>query len=116
MIESIAYAILLFAAIIGFVHIFGLLEHRLLFRDRGTSVISLVPLNGHIEEVEILVRDLISSQHWNHKEQGTIVLVDIGLDEETRDICEKISKDHSGIIVCDNCELKNLLQISIGCK
>lgn len=116
MVEAIAYAVLLFAAVIGFVHLFGALERRLLFRKRKSSVISVIPLSGHVEEMELLVRDLLSSQRWNRAQQDAIVLVDVGLDVETRNICEKITKDHSGIVLCDDCQLKNLLQRSICCN
>ena len=87
MVEAIAYAVLLFAAVIGFVHLFGALERRLLFRKRKSSVISVIPLSGHVEEMELLVRDLLSSQRWNRAQQDAIVLVDVGLDVETRNIC-----------------------------
>lgn len=116
MVEAIAYTVLLFAAAVGFVHLFGVLENKLLFRKRKTSVISVIPLSGRVEEIELLVRDLLSLKHRNQLKQDAIVLVDVGMDDETRDICEKMSKDNSGIVVCDDCQLENLLQRSIGCK
>ncbi len=116
MVEAIAYALLLLAAVIGFVHIFGVIERKLIFRKGKPSIISVIPLKGHIEEIEAMIRDTLSYRRVRGTNMDAIVLVDTGLDAETRDICEKISKDYSGVVLCDDCQLKNLLQRSIGCK
>lgn len=114
---EIAYIILLLAAVIGFAHVIGIIQRKIIFGGKDLHLVSVMPLSGHIEDVELIVRGLISRQRWNHRRTcTTIVLVDAGMDEETREICERISKDRSGVLVCDNCQVGNLIERGMGCN
>lgn len=111
MVEVITYTILLLAAVVGFAHILSMLEQKLLHSKHQAHTITVVPLSGHVEEMELLIRELRTGRR--RKENTNLLLVDAGMDEETRSICEKLCGEYVDLIMCDQCQVGNLLQRSI---
>ncbi|MDE5852847.1 MAG: hypothetical protein K2G97_02255 [Oscillospiraceae bacterium] len=110
--EFISYGILLLAAFIGFIHIFDVIEMWIIRSNQPVNSIVIVPLEGHIDEIEILAREFRSKYRKN--DNTSLLFVDVGMDKETRDICETFCGDYSDVLLCDDCQVYNLLKMSIA--
>ena len=108
--EIIAGAIITFLAIFGAVELLSRLKRKLLKSAvKGTAIV--VAASGHDEEIEYSVRSLVSqADDLETGGERFIVVVDNGMDEETRKICEKIKSDFCGVEVCKMSELSQVFE------
>ncbi len=109
---AVAYGILLLAAVVGFAHILKLCEGFILRSNQPVSVITVAPLAGHIEDMELLARELRTGN--NKRRQTRVLLVDTGMDAQTRAVCEKLSKDFDDLILCEDSRAGTLLDQGIA--
>lgn len=106
---EVIYVVIMVFAMVGFGYLFQLICCRL--SSKNCQIISLLPLSGHIDGLECKIRTLLWQQRMQKLEPNNIlILVDHGLDIQTRDICEKIDKDFDNVIVCDDCQVGNLIE------
>lgn len=54
----------------------------------------IIPIGGHREDVEFILREAVSKIRWKNKNHE-IICVDKGMDEETQKICKLMSKDYT---------------------
>lgn len=104
----IAGILLSFFAIIGITETYRSIKHYMLAPTQGRAVFTL-SCKGHDEQIEYHVRSL-ANQANDMRFHGAplIVIIDAGMDEETRNICEKLTKDLNGVTVCKNTDLSHL--------
>ncbi|MGN1043280.1 MAG: hypothetical protein ACI4PR_00550 [Acutalibacteraceae bacterium] len=58
-----------------------------------------VPINGHKEDIEFIIRNIILELKKAHKiYTSKIIFIDCGMDKETRKICEIFCKNYSETI------------------
>ncbi len=88
---------LFFAGLIGIAEIFQFVEERWYQRGNTLSEICVLPLEGHIEQVEGIVRAV-----WRnlYGKRPRMYLCDLGMDAETREICRLLCTEHSNITLC----------------
>lgn len=87
-------------ALWGFVDIIRLIERTFLSRRAKQINIVIIPLTGHVENLEQIVRSAISEQTWSKTESTEIILLDNGLDEETRKLCRILCAEGS-VALCN---------------
>lgn len=112
--ETVFYIALLLAAVIGFAHIFEIFENWLLKPRKKVNTVTIVPLSGHIEDVEQIIRDLKSGDCLKRETQ--YLLADTGMDKETRDICETLCSKDLSVTFCESYQISDLLQRSMKSK
>lgn len=75
------------------------------------SKIIIVPIGGHVDDIEIFIRSLISravGSKFGFVEN--IIIADMGADEETAEICKNLESQYDFIYFCEGREISEKLQ------
>lgn len=72
------------------------------------KIMVVVPVSGHNEEVEYLLRSALAKLRWIGSVYERVVCIDCGMDDETRKICDIIKKDYPFIEVYTQEEFKEI--------
>lgn len=110
MITYIATAIIILTSIIGVTEIFRLIEHRILTGKERPQLVSVIPLKGHVEKAEYLLRGVANEALWENHAHDNIVVIDMGMDEETREICAMLAEELKCLTVCQKEELPTVIE------
>jgi hypothetical protein len=103
--EIIAGVLLSFFAVVGIAEV-GRCIRKYLLEPAVKRAAFVVTCAGHDEQIEYCVRSL--ENQANELRLGgdrLIIVIDAGMDAETRAICEKLEHDISGVTVCKTSEL-----------
>lgn len=106
--EIIAGVLISFFAVVGFAEVLRCAKKYLL-EPVGKRAAFVVTCAGHDEQIEYCVRSL--ANRANEIACGgdrLIIVVDAGMDDETRGICERLAHDIDGVTVCKTCELPHM--------
>lgn len=96
-------------AIWGIVDLIRRLEQYLLSGKEKQYHIVVIPLQGHVENLEYIVRCAASQNLWHNKAMDAeVVLLDQGLDNESKAMCRSLCRDDS-IILCDEYTAKDVI-------
>lgn len=107
---TILYGIIAVAAVIGFAEVIGWIQQKIIYGRRKFDTVSVVPFRGHVENAELIVRDAMSSLRWNNRRSpSSLIIIDAGMDAETRCICDILSEDLDGVAVCTQQEAGGVL-------
>ena len=107
MLQIVIGTVIAFLAIAGVAEIaHNIQEFFFMPREKVTM---MVKTSGHDERIEYLVRSLVSRAQGFQKASPVIIIVDEGMDEETKRICEKLSGEFPYISICAPNELANLV-------
>lgn len=103
MAELITGTILAFLAIVGAAELLRALTDYMLRPSRG-KVAFIVAISGHEEQTEYLLRSLIfkarAVSFLYHK--PCIIVVDRGMDDETKKICETLADELGCVEICSD--------------
>ncbi len=109
---------LLFWVVIGALALFGLAQFcqwviLLCLRPRYLPpCYELIPLHGHVEDVEELIRyHYYQRKSAKRQPHYCLLIVDMGMDKETRDVCLLMQGDYPCISVCQAGEVERYLKI-----
>jgi hypothetical protein len=106
--EIIAGVLISFFAVIGITEA-GRLIKKYLLAPVGKRAAFVVTCAGHDEQIEYYVRSLANQANdLNLGGDRLIVVVDAGMDTETRAICEKLANDIEGVTICTTGELARI--------
>lgn len=73
------------------------------------SKIIIIPVGGHVDDVELFVRSIINKSKLIGRDFHSIILANMGADEETKIICTLLSNEYEFVYFCDGREiLENL--------
>lgn len=101
-------ALLCFFAVVGVAEIAKSIKKRMLtpcFKNPAF----IITCSGHDEQIEYSVRSLVSqADELCPCGRRLIILLDEGMDEETRSICKFLEHDIAGVTVCKRPELLHL--------
>ena len=96
MLDVIISVIMLCLAVVGLIEMFRVISF--FFCERKNTTITLIPIYGHVEDIEIVLRNAMSNSQWlSNKDTQRIICLDLGIDEETRNICEIFKEEHECI-------------------
>lgn len=101
--EAIGLFVLIFTSLVGIFTLVRLLAEKLLDGAPEEEVISILPVKGHEERVEYLLRAL--SEKARHK----IIVADFGMDEETREIVLRMKAEFQNFNLLDENELDDYI-------
>lgn len=95
----------LLGVIVACLAVFGLIEVlRIILmpflnpQDSKEGFIILVPACGHDEEIEMTLRSLVADVRWRFAgKPWRVICLDLGMDTETRKICEIFSEEYAFI-------------------
>ena len=104
----------LFVLIIGFIHIVSIFEKWVLKSKIPANIIIIIPISGHMEEMEMLAREYKAK--YKHNEKVSLLFLDMGMDKETRDICEIFCADNRNFILCYYHQIDNILRKNVVVK
>lgn len=109
--EKILLVLVLLLALYGCTQLIRWLALRLLEpeeRDRGLRIL---PVSGHRDDLEFVVRAAAVQRRWAHPlhKPERLLLLDAGMDGETRRVAELLSKDVPGIELWDTEKLEDFL-------
>ncbi len=105
-----AISIIIVTSIIGLATIISTIIHRSSL-DQNQQLISIVPLSGHVEKIEYIIRSmLIQFKQTNIiNSQPYIIIIDMGIDDETKKICYLFAEKNTNISICKKDELPSFI-------
>ena len=111
MLEAILHTLVANLAVIGIADFIRLLIEKILGGAKRQLLVSLIPCKGHEEELEYLVATALTrlGSHCSGG-SGCILLVDCGMDEESRIIGELICRKHPCVELCEECVLGDVMK------
>lgn len=106
--ENLIFLCLSVFIIYSLVQISCLLQQFLVSEAQSVRSFLVVALSGKMDDVEVVARKYMLKCKFDKQMQ--LVLVDVGLDDKARKICERFCQTHSEIIFCLNNQLSSILQ------
>lgn len=101
----IAGVLISFFAIVGLAEVGRGVMKYLLTPKPGNGAI-IVTCKGHDEQIEYYLRSLANqADEYRFLNRPHIIVIDAGMDDETRSICESLARDIDGIAICKTNEL-----------
>ena len=108
MLEIIIGTFFALLAIIGIVEIWRAAQGAFLMpRDARTTF--MIVSEGHDEEIEYHVRSLMFKASELGLKSPLVVIVDMGMDDETISICRMLERESSCVRICKSQELPGLI-------
>lgn len=97
--EYIMLAAVLILSLYGCVELVRSIALRILRSDHSISGILVLPVKGSCRNMEFIVRSAVSNSRWTSDSPGQVMILDNGMDDETRELAEKISLDYENVSV-----------------
>ena len=95
MLETISAIICVLFIIIGLVEVFRNIAFFVLRPKGEDTAMTIVPIYGHNEEAEYLLRSAAARVKWaDNGRERRVICLDCGMDSETRLICEKLARSY----------------------
>ena len=108
------FVIIIFFSSLGLLYFFNFLQY-FMFNTKHSCTKSygfiLVPIAGHLEDVEFLIRKYLL-KNKNIMQYEDVIFLDVGLDYETKKILNKIYKSYN-FTLCENTEIYDILKNKI---
>lgn len=96
-----ANIVLLFLVLIGTVTVFQKISLRLLSIGKNREVVLLLPVGENERELEMVLRTAnMRMKNFGKGFCKKIVVLDCGMDAESRKICEACCRDYPALTVC----------------
>lgn len=103
--QTIGAVIVLLLAVYGCAQLVRAIALRLLAAPKGINGIWIVPLFGHREDVEYLIRSASTYRRWNGHFGSEMCLLDVGMDDETARLVRRLCIEKTGVQVLNVEEL-----------
>lgn len=108
--DLLGKGLLVFFLVMGLVETCRLLLLWLLRPEKMEEAALVVPLTGHVEDAEYLLRSAAQSFRWDRTRcPKRLICVDGGMDRETREICLHLQRELPFLEICRPEELSELL-------
>ena len=105
---GIILVVLLVSLAIAFINLSGLFWKTI--RNSQSQTI-IVPIGGHVDDIEVFIRSLINRTNNNkYRVVENIIIADMGVDSETKEICQKLQKQYDYIYLCEGREISEKLK------
>ncbi|MCL2488084.1 MAG: hypothetical protein FWE80_05305 [Oscillospiraceae bacterium] len=96
MAEKLWIVLVLLLSLVGCLHCIRWIVLKLLSPRAKETGIWVLPLTGRREDTEYVIRGLISRRRWDCF-RGEAVLLDAGLDPESREIARRLCEEYGGL-------------------
>lgn len=94
--NEILFVILLIFCVVALIELIQVFSSFFLKTKKNIKSITVVPITKDVKDVEFIVRQIVWNHSWNNI-TNAIILLNLNADEETCQVCSKISKDHCNI-------------------
>ncbi len=95
--ETIMLLLVLLLALYGCMELIRRAAVRIMRPTEPRSGILVLPLSGHCGDVEYQIRAAASQNRWLGETAGAVLILDTGMDEETRALAEKVCADYPAV-------------------
>ena len=113
MIHAVCSIVSIFLVIIGVVEVARIAVLMILQTKKDEGMMILVPIRGHDEEAEYLLRSAAAKVKWfNTMRDQKVICLDCGMDEETRKVCTLIADNYRFMEIYDMKEFEEDLMKS----
>ncbi len=106
--ETIMLILVLLLALYGCMELIRRAAVRIMRPSGPRSGILVLPLSGHCGDVEYQIRAAASQNSWGGEMTGTVLILDAGMDEETRALAEKVCADYPSVRLEKSPELEKM--------
>lgn len=115
MLEVVLSIFVLCLAIVGIIEVFKVISFSFFNKkDNNGEIIIVIPFNGHNEDAEMILRNAISDAKWlSSMSNRKIVCLDLGMDNETKKICEIISEEQDLVEIYSPEEFNKAMKQSV---
>ena len=108
--------IYIFLASFGVLYLFNFLQYIFLKDKKDVKRcynVTIIPISGHVEDVEYLVRKNLAKNNTNNFfKQTDVIFVDYGVDEETKKILNRLWQAHN-FTICEQDKIYDILHKKI---
>jgi hypothetical protein len=110
----------LFIIFISIFSLYGLIEllrviKLYILTEKSQSFMIVIPACGHNEKIELVIRTAIEQVRWLYKGRDCdVIIADMGMDEETRDLVFKICNDFDFVYYCEFDEINTFIRECSG--
>ena len=91
--EVLGQIVLLLLVLLGLVYIMRLIMMQLLSPEKESDFVILVPISGHREDAELILRSAAARVRWFGRRRTVITVLDCGMDEETTQLCRRLCRE-----------------------
>lgn len=109
MLEILFKIVFVLFAVLGMVEAFRLFLFWLLKTKNPGKLCLVVSISGHDEDAELVLRSACERIRWLPDGKTELIVVDCGMDEETRRICEMACLDLPEIRLCRPDEVSKII-------
>lgn len=109
MFEILLKTVFVLFAILGMVEAFRIFLFWLLKTENSGKLYLIISMSGHDEEAEMVLRSACERVRWIPDSETELIVIDCGMDEETRQICEMACFDLPEIHLCRPDEIGKIL-------
>ncbi len=98
--EHILLAIVLLLALYGCAELIRRAVLRILAPTKDCAGVLVIPVSGHRDDIEYVIRSAAAQCGWSRRQGRRALLLDKGMDEETRRIAEAICREVEVVSLC----------------
>ena len=111
--KLVLFIVFLFFTSIGVIYFLNVLQYFLISNKNNKNEyrsLVLIPVSGHIENIELLARKYLAKYKINpYFKKTNIIFVDNGLDNETRQVFSKLQIQNHNFTLCNKFQVYALL-------
>ena len=99
MLEVVFSVFVLCLSVVGLIEIFKIISVSFLSqKEFSENTVLLIPVYGHNESIEMVLRNAIASGKWlSGTKSRPVICLDLGMDAETKKICEIFCEEYDFI-------------------
>lgn len=106
--ENILLVAVLLLALYGCTELIRHVAERLLTPSKACGGVLVIPLSGHHNDIEYIVRCAAARRRWG-AEPATVLLIDNGMDAQTKALAEKVCSELGGVGIYEPREMETIL-------
>jgi len=103
--EYILLTAVLLLSLYGCVELIRSITLRVLKNEKKIPSYLVIPISGNCRNMEFIVRSAVSRSRWMSDFPSKVLLLDAGMDEQTRELAEKICMDFENVHIATQKEL-----------
>jgi hypothetical protein len=111
--ETILLVVVLLLSLYGCVELIRCVTQRLLRIDSTVPSVLVFPISGSCKNMEFIVRSAVSRSRWTSDYPCQVLLLDTGMDEQTRILAEKICRDFENVHISTPEECQKLFAFNL---
>ncbi|MCI8553669.1 MAG: hypothetical protein HFJ80_01830 [Clostridiales bacterium] len=107
--ENIMLVVVLLLALYGCAELIRRLVIQVMKPEPDCSGMLVIPVSGHRTDIEYIIRSAVTQSRWaEFRREQRVLLFDAGMDEETRQLAEKVCSETGAAGIYRAAELGSL--------